>query len=458
MKFFNNTKKLFMLSTSAVVTSPFSAPEKKGGKDLFKPSCDEAQNKGEKARFEKIMTDASNKAFEHIRLFAVKQHLPGISVAVALNDDDPFVQCYGYSDVENLAPMLPATKVRVGGLSEVFTALLLLKRAACDDLDGLLKKKVFEYTSLPGAFSGITVRDCLLHQTGLDPIDRKTITNEAPLKKLVENVFDEIGDFIPVKEENYKTSEYNYLIISSLYESCFGKKSDTIPTTFNKDLVSLFKDFDLRNTRLEDYSMRINGMANHYRKKHPVGMGLEKVGHTNFTHRFGAMGVLSTSQDLAIFGRKIVQGSQNLKGSSGIKSKLIKNAFYYYHPGKSHSGKGANGRTRLGFHQAAGFKLLDTLPFNGVDEPEADMPVFRDGSDYGASSLLLMRGCHVTRAAKTPCKKNKSATKLDGTAVGIVTNLEGVDLFPLADRVADIYEQAYKMFEDEKMERQKNSF
>ena len=39
-------------------------------------------------------------------------------------------------------------------------------------------------------------------------------------------------------------------------------------------------------------------------------MGLEKVGHTNFTHRFGAMGVLSTSQDLAIFGRKIVQGSQ----------------------------------------------------------------------------------------------------------------------------------------------------
>ena len=50
------------------------------------------------------------------------------------------------------------------------------------------------------AFSGITVRDCLLHQTGLDPIDRKTITNEAPLKKLVENVFDEIGDFIPVKE------------------------------------------------------------------------------------------------------------------------------------------------------------------------------------------------------------------------------------------------------------------
>ena len=87
------------------------------------------------------------------------------------------------------------------------------------------------------------------------------------------------------------------------------------------------------------------------------------------------------------------------------------------------------------------------------------MPVFRDGSDYGASSLLLMRGCHVTRAAKTPCKKNKSTTsKLDGTAVGIVTNLEGVDLFPLADRVADIYEQAYKMFEDEKMERQKNSF
>ena len=39
-----------------------------------------------------------------------------------------------------------------------------------------------------------------MHQTGLDPIDRKTITNEAPLKKLVENVFDEIGDFIPVKE------------------------------------------------------------------------------------------------------------------------------------------------------------------------------------------------------------------------------------------------------------------
>ena len=39
------------------------------------------------------MKDASCKAFEHIRLFAIKQQLPGISVAVALNEDDPFVQC-----------------------------------------------------------------------------------------------------------------------------------------------------------------------------------------------------------------------------------------------------------------------------------------------------------------------------------------------------------------------------
>ena len=89
-----------------------------------------------------------------------------------------------------------------------------------------------------------------------------------------------------------------------------------------------------------------------------------------------------------------------------------------------------------------------------MDEPEPDMPVYRDGSDYGSSSVLLMRGCNVTRAGKTPSK----STKLDGSAVGIVTNLENVDLFPLADRVADIYEQAYRMFEDEKSERQKRLF
>ena len=70
MKFFNNTKKLFMLSTSAVVTSPFSAPEKKGGKDLFKPSCDEAQNKGEKAR----VSCVHNTNFKYFTFQYFEQH------------------------------------------------------------------------------------------------------------------------------------------------------------------------------------------------------------------------------------------------------------------------------------------------------------------------------------------------------------------------------------------------
>ena len=86
------------------------------------------------------------------------------------------------------------------------------------------------------------------------------------------------------------------------------------------------------------------------------------------------------------------------------------------------------------------------------------MLVYQDGSDYGSSSIVYMRGCHVTRAAKT-CNKSteKLPGKLDGTVVGIVTNLEDVDLFPLADRVAGVYEQAYRVFEEEKLERQRNN-
>ncbi len=108
-------------------------------------------------------------------------------------------------------------------------------------------------------------------------------------------------------------------------------------------------------------------------------------------------------------------------------------------------------------------------PFNGVDAEENDSLGYSDGTDVGSSSILYLKGTYINRPLMTAAQEREIREKeqqrrgiesrdFPGTVVAITCNLEHVKLHQLADRVATIYEQAYKLYEDEREERKMGAF
>ena len=94
-------------------------------------------------------------------------------------------------------------------------------------------------------------------------------------------------------------------------------------------------------------------------------------------------------------------------------------------------------------------------PFNGVDQPDG-MQYFIQGSDFGASSFVLLKGfTNYTRSADvTECSEKRihEATETDrkrSTVISIVCNRDCVDLYELADRLQYVYEQGLNLYEYE---------
>lgn len=465
MKLFYNLNPLFATGLVGLKNVSFVSPERKEGAERIRLSGREASCTGDKIRFKAIMKEASLKAFEHIKLFAHKWNCPGISCAIAINDEEPFVQCYGYSDIERLSPMLPETKLRIGGLCGTFTSLLLTKQANYFEL---LQKTIDQCISInPEKFGHIKFGQLLAHISGFPPLSNEKLLSLEPAHDLISQVVNNELDGLELDRcGSYKYSSLNLLVASAIYENLNQGKD------FSEDLSTLFQELDMNSTVLEELGARYPNMGSHYARG-KNSKELVRCPDVNFKHRHAAMGVLSTPTDLAKFGRLAVHMSRIDGGSArhpnhNVTSLQVRETFRNF-IGDNISGSEERGRPRLGFRHCAGWKTLLALPFNGVDAEENDLLGYSDGTDVGSSSILYLKGTYINRPLMTAAQERETREKeqqrrgvesrdFPGTVVAITCNLEHVKLHQLADRVATIYEQAYKLYEDEREERKMGAF
>ena len=110
--------------------------------------------------------DAVEEGRSIARALVAKEKLPGLSLAVAVDGEIVWAEGFGWADVENEAPVTPATLFRIGGVSQTLTAAavgLLVDRALLD-LDAPVQRYV---ASFPEKEWPLSMRQLMSHTAGI---------------------------------------------------------------------------------------------------------------------------------------------------------------------------------------------------------------------------------------------------------------------------------------------------
>ena len=103
-----------------------------------------------------------------LRLGLAEQNLPALSAAIGHNGSLIYAEAFGYANLEKHTPLTPQHRLRIGTLSQTFTATavaLLLEQGRLS-LDDEIQAHV---PAFPDKSAPITLRHLLAHQSGLLP-------------------------------------------------------------------------------------------------------------------------------------------------------------------------------------------------------------------------------------------------------------------------------------------------
>jgi D-alanyl-D-alanine carboxypeptidase len=160
---------------------------------------------------------------DYVQAEMLKQHIPGLSLAVLRNGQPVKTAGYGIANVEWNLPARPETVYQVQSITKTFTAAAVMmlveegKIAPDDKLTAYL-------TAVPDCWNGITIRHLLTHTSGIkdfinEPtVDlRKDISPEEVIRSLAELPL----NFAP--GEKYAYSNTGYHLLGMIIHKITGK-------------------------------------------------------------------------------------------------------------------------------------------------------------------------------------------------------------------------------------------
>ncbi len=182
--------------------------------------------------------------FDKLMTSFVREHaVPGASLAVMRHGKLVYARGFGYADVENRAPVQPASLFRIASVSKPLTSAAVMQLVENEKLR--LDVRVVDHMKLapalaPGAkldprWPHITVLQCLRHTGGwdrdksFDPIGRpwdiaKALGTEPPVTpaQIVRYMMGHPLDFDP--GHRYAYSNLGYLVLGRIIEAVTGQK------------------------------------------------------------------------------------------------------------------------------------------------------------------------------------------------------------------------------------------
>jgi len=225
---------------------------------------------------------------------------PGMSVAVALDDEIVWSQGFGLADVENDVPARADTVYRIASISKPIaaTAVLQLVEAGKVDLDD----HIIEYVpSFPNRDLGLTLRHLMSHTSGI----RHYRGDEFDLKEH----FDSLEDAFAIFEDDpllftpgtqYSYSTYAYNLLAGVVEKASG-------LTFEAYLKeNVWGPAGMTETRLEHQGEIVPRRSRQY-----VKAGSRSVRNAPFADlsvKWAGGGMISTVGDLARFAIALDEG------------------------------------------------------------------------------------------------------------------------------------------------------
>jgi|GEM_PF-249679 len=290
--------------------------------------------------------DTYNKAIEkssdYIKELLERSEIPGISVAVAINDSVVWNRGFGYANVETKTPVTPKTMFRIGSISKVLTAgaLGLLHEQGKLDLDAPVQKYVPEF---PEKQFIVTTRQIAGHLSGI----RDYKIDEQEDKRHYEDVITALelfkGDSLEYPPgDRYSYSSYGWNLISAIIQRSSGQPFIEYMSK------NIFTPLGMNNTTPDDITLDIPNRSIFYTSSEEVAPTFD------ISYKWASGGLLSTAEDLVQYGSSFLPGSNflnpqtkellftNQKTNDGreiihglgwIVQKFENNKPIYYHPG-----------------------------------------------------------------------------------------------------------------------------
>jgi serine beta-lactamase-like protein LACTB, mitochondrial len=253
-----------------------------------------------------LLAAAAASAREVMRAGLSAQNLPGVSVAVGLDNEIVWSESFGFADLESRAPLAPTHRFRVGTASAALTSAaagLLLERGRLD-LDADVRTYVPEFPSKPWP---VTLRQVMAHVAGLrsDGGDESPLYDRHCARPL--DALDAFADrellFEPGTQ--YRVSNFGWILVSAAIEAASGQPF----LTFMREQV--FDPLGMRDTRADSKARQIPDVVTPYFPRFAADprYGPDSMRDIDLSCYAGAAVFLSTPSDLVRFGMAINSGA-----------------------------------------------------------------------------------------------------------------------------------------------------
>lgn len=237
-----------------------------------------------------------------LRALVTGENLPGASAAVAVGGRVVWAEAVGWADVEGRVALTPASRVRIGGISEALTAVAIGRLAERGelDLDAPIGRHLPALASGPAA--AVTTRQLLAHVSGVrrhhGQDEGIRLWRCAELAEGLAAIAAEPLRFAPGTQWAY--SAWDYVIAGAVAEAVAGVPFAEVLRR------ELFEPLALGETDLD--AERGRAVAYWPRMAADTHLGLEVADPVDYACFAGAGGLGSTPRDLVRFGAAVLAG------------------------------------------------------------------------------------------------------------------------------------------------------
>jgi serine beta-lactamase-like protein LACTB len=247
---------------------------------------------------------AVEKARNLARALLVKENLPGLSVAVAIDGEIVWAEGFGFANVEKRTPVTPSTRFRTGSVSKTLTAaaVALLHDRGQINLDSPIQTYVRRYPQKQWA---ISTRHLLgdvagVHRPRGDSDDNLAYGHCTSLDEAMKAFADEPLSFEPGTK--YQFSTYGWVLLSALVEDASGQP---FPMFMSREI---FKPLGMERTALEGADNDPDTVWFYFpRAAMRPSLGLQDGPGADYSCFLGAGTFLSTPSDLVRLGSAMVK-------------------------------------------------------------------------------------------------------------------------------------------------------
>jgi D-alanyl-D-alanine carboxypeptidase len=301
------------------------------------------------------------------------------SLAVSQNGNIIYENTVGFINVEDSIKSNNTTKYRIGSITKVFTAALVLR--AIEENKLKLDQSLKDFYPRITNSEKITIKNLLNHRSGIHDFTRnedylKWNQIKQPKDSMVQRITSYTSDFIPNSESEYSNS--NFVLLTYILEDVYKKP-------FRKLLKEKITDpLKLENTF---YSGKIDSKNNEAYSYSYLGKW-NKETETDMSIPQGAGAIVSTPDDLNIFIKDLFD--ENIISKNSLNQmKNIENGYglgLFRFPYGDKLSYGHTGGID-GFRSSTSFfpedKLAISLTSNGINYKNNDILLAILGSFYG---------------------------------------------------------------------------